>query len=224
MMIIGLVGLAGSGKGTAGDILKREYHFRPIAFADAVKDATSAIFGWSRDLLEGDTESSRIFRETVDPWWAEALDYPTFTPRIALQLMGTEAGRNVFHPDLWVKVVEQKLAMHQIMKHHVVITDVRFPNEVASIQEQGGFVVRVTRGPDPEWYEIAMFDNTANKMSAPRMQTEYPNIHYSEWAWIGTQYDYVLDNNGSLEMLGTQIKCMIKLFTGPQKPDIISEK
>jgi hypothetical protein len=219
MMIIGLVGLAGSGKGTAGDILKRDYDFKPIAFADAVKDATSAIFGWPRYLLEGDTDESREFRETVDPWWAEALDHTRFTPRIALQLMGTEAGRNVFHPDLWVKVVEQKLELHRLMNHNMVITDVRFPNEVASIQKKGGFVVRVARGPDPEWFDDAI---RANKEQNTDLFT-HP-IHYSEWAWAGTQYDYVLDNNGSLEMLGTQIKCMIKLFTGPQKPDIISEK
>jgi hypothetical protein len=220
-MIIGLVGLAGSGKGTAGDILKREYHFVPIAFADAVKDATSAIFGWSRELLEGDTETSREFRETVDPWWAEALQWPTFTPRVALQLMGTEAGRDVFHPDLWVKVVEQKLEMHRIMKHHVVITDVRFPNEVASIQKKGGFVIRVTRGPDPEWFADAII---ANKKLDTDLFTKKWDIHYSEWAWAGTKYDYVLDNNGSLEMLGTQIKCMMKLFTGPKEPAILSEK
>lgn len=220
-MIIGLVGLAGSGKGTAGDILKRDYDFKSIAYADAVKDATTAIFGWPRELLEGDTETSREFRETVDPWWEEALQWKGFTPRTALQLMGTEAGRDVFHPDLWVKVVEQKMEMHKLMVHNMVITDVRFPNEIASIQKKGGFVVRVTRGPDPEWFADAIL---ANKKLDTDLFTKKWDIHYSEWAWAGTQYDYVLDNNGSLEMLATQIKCAMKLFTGPQKPDIISEK
>jgi hypothetical protein len=216
-MIIGVVGFAGSGKGTAGDILVRDYNFTKIAFADAVKDATAAIFGWPRQLLEGDTETSREFRETVDPWWAEALERPGFTPRLALQLMGTEAGRNVFHPDLWVKVVEMKMDSLE----NTVITDVRFPNEIKAIQKSGGFVVRVTRGPDPEWYDDAI---QANAFKDMKLFSDKWDIHYSEWAWIGYPFDYVLDNNGSLDMLKSQIIHMIKVFTGPSKPDILSEK
>jgi ABC-type oligopeptide transport system ATPase subunit len=58
-MIIGIVGFAGSGKGTVGDILVNDHDFTKLSFADAVKDATSAIFGWPRHLLEGDTNESR---------------------------------------------------------------------------------------------------------------------------------------------------------------------
>jgi hypothetical protein len=215
-MIIGVVGFAGSGKGTAGDILCKDYNFTRIAFADAVKDATAAIFGWPRNLLEGDTDVSRTFRETPDTWWSEKFGYEV-TPRLMLQMMGTEAGRDVFHKDLWVYVVEQRLKDHA----NVVITDVRFPNEIEAIRAKGGFVVRVTRGPEPEWYDAAV---NANGYGPGSIEVfPYP-IHYSEWAWIGTPFDYVLDNNGSIDMLKSQIVHMIKVFTGPQKPDILSEK
>ena len=80
MNIIGLVGFADSGKGTASRILI-EQGWQPIAFADALKDALTAVFGWSRHLLEGDTVESRKWRETVDPWWAAKLSIPHFTPR-----------------------------------------------------------------------------------------------------------------------------------------------
>lgn len=216
-MIIGVVGFIGSGKGTAADILVQKYGFTKLSFADAVKDATAAIFGWQRPLLEGDTAESREFRETKDEWWSNRFERD-FTPREALQLMGTEAGRDVFHPDLWIFALEHKLAMYK----DVVIADVRFPNEIDFIRSKGGFIVRVTRGDDPEWFDTAFSDNTGHKMAAPMMQTKYPKVHYSEWAWVGQIMDYQLDNNGSLSMLEAEIEHMRKVFTGPIKPATIA--
>ena len=212
-MIIGVIGFIGSGKGTVADILVEKKSFTKLAFADAVKDATAAIFGWPRALLEGDTEESRIFRETKDEWWSEKTG-KYITPRNMLQMMGTEAGRDVFHPDLWILSLEKKIAMYQ----NVVISDVRFPNEIDFIQKMGGFVVRVKRGDDPEWYEAA---KRANLEQNTDLMTDYP-IHYSEWAWIGTPTDYQLDNVGTISMLEADIEHMLKVFTGPQKPAILA--
>jgi hypothetical protein len=61
-MIVGLLGFIGSGKGTAGDILK-DLGFTPVSFAKGVKDVTAEMFGWPRHLLEGDTQHSRDWRE-----------------------------------------------------------------------------------------------------------------------------------------------------------------
>jgi hypothetical protein len=218
-MIIGLIGFAGSGKGTAADFLVQKHNFTKLAFADAVKDATSAIFGWPRHLLEGDTEESRKFRETKDEWWSERFEYD-FSPRIALQLMGTEAGRDVFHPDLWIHALSKKLSMYP----NVVIADVRFPNEIVAIRNMGGFIVRIKRGDDPEWYGDALFENTSkNRISGVNvMEKMHPQIHYSEWAWIGTQVDYHLDNIGAVSMLENDIDHMIKVFTGPKNPATIA--
>lgn len=216
-MIIGVIGFIGSGKGTVADILVNSHGFTKLSFADTVKDATAAIFGWPRHLLEGDTEESRVWRETKDEWWSDRFGYD-FSPRLALQMMGTEAGRDVFDPDLWVHALEKKIEMYE----NVVIADVRFPNEMEFIRSKGGFNVRVKRGDDPEWYDTALSDNTTSKMSAPRMQTDYPNVHYSEWAWIGSIMDYQLDNIGTLSMLESDVVHMLKVFTGPQKPATIA--
>lgn len=220
-MIIGVVGFIGSGKGTAADILVGKNDFTKLSFADAVKDATAAIFGWQRPLLEGDTEESRIFRETKDEFWSERMG-KDFTPRLALQLMGTEAGRDVFHSDLWIYALERKMAMYP----NVVIADVRFPNEIDFIHSKGGFVVRVQRGDDPKWMECAQVANyhgdDHTKISAAlrardRMVDQY-KVHYSEWAWVGQIMDYQLDNNGSISMLEADIGHMLKVFTGPKNP------
>ena len=217
-MIIGVVGFIGSGKGTVADILVQKHGFKKLSFADTVKDATAAIFGWPRHLLEGDTQESREFRETKDEWWSERFG-SDFSPRLALQLMGTEAGRDVFHKDLWVFSLERKLGMYP----NVVIADVRFPNEIDFIRSKGGFVVRVSRGPDPEWYDLAVAANDPQFLHAPEAHDELSKtVHYSEWAWIGQIMDYQLHNDGSLSMLEADLSHAIKVFTGPQKPATIA--
>ena len=219
-MIIGVVGFIGSGKGTVADILVDKHDFHKLSFADAVKDATAAIFGWPRSLLEGDTEESRLFRETKDEWWSNKFGYD-FSPRLALQMMGTEAGRDVFHPDVWIHSLERKMDMYK----NVVIADVRFPNEIKFIQSKGGFVIRVKRGNDPEWYSTAHISNNEMLRHGAKetfMHTEFPHVHYSEWAWIGSIMDHELHNTGTVSMLEGDVSHMLKVFTGPQKSATIA--
>jgi hypothetical protein len=208
-LIIGVAGFAGSGKGTVSDLLVDEYGFNKLAFADPLKDAVAAIFGWPRHLLEGDTKESREFRETPDKFWSERFGFEV-TPRWALQKQGTEAGRDVFHESIWVSALERR-----INSDKVVVTDVRFPNEVAKIKELGGHVIRVVRGPEPEWYDVAYEDNLGNRNRRAKMMDMFPDVHYSEWAWIGTPFNYVLDNNGTLQELRASVVHMLQIFTGP---------
>ena len=81
-MIIGFVGTIGSGKGTAGEILAQRGFFTE-SFAAPLKDITASLFGWPRHLLEGDTQESREFRESKDPWWSERFG-KDITPRYIL--------------------------------------------------------------------------------------------------------------------------------------------
>lgn len=205
-MIIGIVGFAGSGKGAVSDILVRDHHFTKVSFADAVKDAVSTIFDWPRELLEGDTKESREFRETKDEWWSKRFGYHV-TPRNMLQLMGTEAGRSVFHNDIWVHVAAKRCENVA----NVVLPDTRFSNEIDFIRNAGGFVIRVVRGRDPKWYDTAL---RANKEKNTDIMMDHP-IHYSEWAWIGTQFDYQIDNNGTMIMLESDVNHMLRVFQGP---------
>lgn len=204
-MLIGLVGFAGSGKGAVGDILDNAYHFQPLAFADNVKDAVAIIFDWPRELLEGDTPESREFREEIDPWWSDRLG-KTVTPRYMLQLMGTEAGRGVFGHDIWVHSTLKRIENSTDIIDDWVITDVRFPNEIEAIKKSGGFVVRVTRGEEPEWYDLAL---KANKDESARSEMEKLGIHLSEWAWIGQEFDDVINNNGTLEELYEKVENLL---------------
>jgi len=202
-MIIGLVGFIGSGKGTVGDLLV-EQGFIKDSFAKPLKDAVAVMFGWPRELLEGDTEVSRSWREKSDSYWSEKFGYE-FTPRLALQLMGTEAGRNVFHQDLWVISL-----LNRAKNKDVVVTDVRFQNEIKYIQDNNGVVVRVKRGPEPVWYYLA--EDANRGFSSATMGMSNMGIHKSEWDWIGSEFNYVIDNNSTLQDLGNEVKSMLQFF------------
>ena len=65
-MIIGICGLIGSGKGSVADILVENHNFEKLSFADKLKDGVASVFSWDRDMLEGDTDRSRIWREKED--------------------------------------------------------------------------------------------------------------------------------------------------------------
>jgi len=210
-MIVGLLGFIGSGKGTAGDILK-DMGFAPVSFAKSVKDITAEMFGWPRHLLEGDTQVSRDWREASCEFWSKELG-KDFTPRYALQLMGTEVGRDVFHKDFWV--IKAKNEMHKQLSKGVenfVITDVRFPNEIKMIQQEGGILIEVQRGIKPHWYDIAIKANRDDNHALSWM-TERSGIHVSEWAWIGSDIDYVIENNGTKEELKKNLaRCLTNSF------------
>lgn len=198
--IIGFSGLAGSGKDTAADtLIKNSYKFRKISFGDAVKDVASMSFGWSRELLQGDTVESRQFREAKDEFWSEALG-KEFTPRLALQLIGTECFRNTIDNDFWVYVVKHRLSNSDYDGTYL-ITDVRFPNEVKMIHDLGGIVYRVKRGELPAWYIDAQKYNVAkSKGEEVDLPETLKNVHASERSLAGLCLeDFTLYNNGTLE-------------------------
>jgi hypothetical protein len=209
-MIVGVCGLIGAGKDTVADYLVNIHQFRRESFANTLKDAVSAVFGWDRELLEGRTRHSREWREQVDPWWATRLGIPDLTPRWVLQYWGTEVVRKSFHDDTWIASLENKLRK---TTDDVVISDCRFPNEIAAIKSAGGMVIRVHRGPDPEWYPLAEAVNQGPSnitWSLSKTQLEIYKIHASETAWIGTEFDAILDNNSTMDHLYQQVTGLVQ--------------
>ena len=203
-MIIGICGFIGSGKDTVADYLVNFHEFRRESFASTLKDAVAAVFGWDRTLLEGRTKEAREWREQVDPWWAERLAMPTLTPRWVLQYWGTEVCRRAFHDDIWIASLENKL---RTSKDNVVISDCRFPNEIQSIRDAGGKIVWVQRGELPDWYDTAIEANLGHNYAVQDLKMR--KIHASETAWVGTEFDTVIDNNRSIDDLYQQAKLIV---------------
>jgi len=209
-MIIGISGLIGSGKDTVADYLVNVHEFRRESFAGTLKDAVSAVFGWDRTLLEGRTKASREWREQVDTWWAARLHMPNLTPRWILQYWGTEVMRKGFHDDIWIASIENKI---RNIKDNVVISDCRFPNELAAIKSSGGLIIRTKRGPDPEWFHAAEIVNsgpTKNlSWASNKAILKNYNVHDSETAWAGTEFNHVLNNNGTMDELYAQVDSLV---------------
>ena len=202
-MIIGMVGLIGSGKDTAADFLVENYKFTRDSFANTLKDAVSSIFGWDRELVEGKTVDARKWREETDLWWSERLGM-NITPRSVLQLWGTEVCRVGFHNDIWIASLENRLRQNT---NNVVISDVRFPNEIAAIKNAGGYVIRIKRGPDPSWFKIAELANRGH--TAAQEKLVELGIHSSESSWIGEPVDGILINDSSIEHLFANIRDLV---------------
>jgi hypothetical protein len=210
-MIIGISGYIGSGKDTVADYLTTFKGFKRMSYAGPLKDAVAAIFNWDRGMLEGTTKTSREWRDQVDPWWAERLNIKHLTPRWVLQQWGTEVGRRAFHDDIWIASIENQL---RTTKDHVVISDCRFPNELKSIKRMGGITIRVSRGDNPPWHDAAIAFSkgyyTAGYPEAMKALEEH-KVHASEYSSVGLDYDYRIDNNGTIDELHRQVNSIINL-------------
>ena len=201
-MIIGIAGLIGSGKGTVADILVEQHNFTKISFADKLKDGVAASFGWNRELLEGDTDESRAWRETVDEFWTNETGRE-ITPRLVLQEFGTDCMRNGFYDGIWVSLVKQEILNNS--ETNYVVPDVRFKNEIKVIKDIGGQVWNVRRGELPNWWGYAIQDNNNTKSSL--MKDYHSDVHQSEWRWIDKdeQFGNILYNDDSIEALYSKV-------------------
>ena len=203
-MLVGIVGLIGSGKGTVSDRLVEKHGYQKDSFAKSLKDAVASMFNWDRAMLEGDSESSRYWREQPDKFWSEKFGKP-ITPRWVLQYFGTEVMRGQMYDGIWVDS-----CMGRYKGQNTVIADVRFPNEVTQIRAQGGKIIRVKRGQDPEW-----FVNYVEGTIEPK------GVHSSEYAWAKEEFDFVIENNGHKHELYQKIDDLIvsnKITHSPSKP------
>lgn len=148
--------------------------------------------------------------------WQTAYKYH-YTGRTLMQQIGTEAIRNVIHQDAWVNALMSKYTDNTEYKYDAIttkgnftkfkpnwiVTDVRFPNEADAIRTRRGIIIRVNRN-----------DYIFNKEGERIIPTkEYQNVmvsdHSSETALDDYTFDYVIDNDGSIEDLITKVKSIL---------------
>lgn len=191
--IVAINGTIGSGKDTFASAFIAAGYTR-MSFAETLKDAVSVIFGWDREMLEGNTDESRKIRESKDEFWSQKMGRDV-TPRWVLQNFGTDVVRKHFHDDIWVFALENKL---RSIEGDVIITDCRFPNELKMLREHKADIIEVRRVL-PHWYGLAIRYNTGHIKMLP---VELEDVHRSEWAWIGiNKPDHIIENNGTKEEL-----------------------
>ena len=191
--LLGLAGQARSGKDTVAsmveDILKEEVPELDVhqdAFANRLKVSAAHALGFKFDTIEEYREwSDRIKSNAViqvvlpeSPYRRPVDIIQEISGREFLQFYGTEAHREVFDPEFWVKSLLDDPPECGLL----IITDVRFPNEAEAIREMGG-----------EIWEIY------------RPETTTPASHASEEPLSAELLDFQITNDGSLDELKEQV-------------------
>jgi hypothetical protein len=156
-MLIGLTGLKQSGKSTAAEFLADRFAFEHTSFAAPMRRFTMDVLGMNELQLE-------VMKEQP----LDLLDR-LVTPRQFMQRLGTEFGREMIHPDLWVRSCINRINT----KRPTVVSDVRFDNEAHAIKALGGKIVQIRR----------------------RGQQNL-DLHPSEAGVHPSLVDYTLDNDG----------------------------
>lgn len=159
------------------------------------------------------------------------IDSEVITPRLMLQLIGTDCGRDIIHPNIWVNSLFSEYKGPKLSQYNPskwIIPDMRFPNEVEAVKEKGGLIIRVERN---DWkpkagetinikvfsnYSIVTYTHTDEegkhhgvgsdgykyKSSIIKKYGEHP----SETALDDTVFENVIVNNGSIEDLVYKVK------------------
>ena len=138
-VLIGLAGLARSGKTTAAMHLASTHNFQTYAFADPLREGLMTLFNLTT-------------RDFDDEHKEQPVDWVGHSARELMQSLGTEWGRNQIHPDVWVWLAEQNLELLGQINDTTsgfVISDLRFENEATFVREKGGLVIHLLRADAP---------------------------------------------------------------------------
>lgn len=141
--VIGFMGLAGAGKTTAARALQRACRTSCaiMPFAAPLKEAVKNLCLFSDEQVYGDLDA----KSRVDPRWG-------FSPRQAMQMIGTDCVRKMLCEDFWVR--RMWLAVEESQANVIIIDDVRFEDEANFISELDGDIVMIKRpgGPTLPWH------------------------------------------------------------------------
>ena len=124
------------------------------------------------------------FTLSICSWSNCQVVFEKMTPRKMLQQVGTDLFRNQLHPNTWVNA-----SFANYLNNAWIFTDVRFPNELEAIKKHNGITIRINRG---------LVERTGKMIQEPE--------HISETALDDAKFDYVIENNGTIEELIEQVK------------------
>ena len=179
-LIIGITGKKFNGKDTLGNYLSR-YGYKKMAFADPLKEVLRNIFHFDDEQLYGED------KERLDAYW-------NVSPRSTMQFIGTDLFRHQINKilpnikyNIWTEVMKRKIVeLWKINpKQKIVLTDLRFPDEIKLIKELNGIIIRVKRNID-------------------KADNEFIVVHESETYIDIFEVDYDFDNNGTKDELYKQ--------------------
>ena len=217
-------------------------------FADKLKDIVCIMIGSTRDQLE-DREFKE--KELGEEWWYYVNSFGAYvpyvghsvgntsnlvkpTPRLFMQLIGTECGRNIIHPNCWINSLMSEYTERAsnwdadgnttVSEYSSwIISDMRFPNEMKAVKRKGGITIRIER---PTFYYkhkvTGEIERSHSGLCDGDIYVPVPNSeiveHASETGLDGAEFDFVIHNNGSVADL---IKSVYEILI---KTGIINER
>ncbi len=225
-MIIGLSGLAGSGKDTVANLLADKYSFVRIALADIIKRYCMELYDFSYEQLWGESklrniidrryprESHTFGKDNTCECCGKIDGQCYLTPRYALQRFGGQGGRDAY-ANVWVNYtmhISEKLLNYDylIYKPHIGLVeseDLRYPIRGVVISdcryrnELEAIVQR--RG----WLVRITRAGAGLKGSAANHSSEIEQLEIPD-----SVFNYVLDNNSSIDELIKNIDNMYMHF------------
>jgi len=125
--LIGLIGLKGCGKSTVAQWLCNDHGFHRLAFATPLKRMLEVII--PAENLYGSK------KEEVIAWLG-------CSGRHAMQTLGTDWGRQMISPTLWVDALARN---PEFLHGRAVVDDCRFPDEAELIRSHGGEIWKIHR-------------------------------------------------------------------------------
>lgn len=175
MKLIALTAPKGTGKDTVGSIMTDMYGMERIAFADPIKRAIEAMFDLDPTIWDD--------RELKEQTLHESGLLPGLhaSPRYMAETIGTEWGRDIIGPDVWVKAVERRVEnrMREAPAdlNGFVVTDLRFDNETIWTRSMGGRVVEICR----EGYEWDPYHPSNAGPTAELIDDSIENSNTNDW-------------------------------------------
>ncbi|MEV0126360.1 hypothetical protein AB0I16_33250 [Streptomyces sp. NPDC050703] len=144
---VGLIGRARAGKDTVAERLAQRFAYQPVAFADKLKDAALRAnpiidyvnMGAGAVPSHAPVTLSEIV--AADGWESAKDNYPEV--RRFLQNYG-QTVREI-DPEFWIRAATPAIAAAERLGLPVVVTDVRYLNEVVALQQRGFTMIRVNR-------------------------------------------------------------------------------
>lgn len=141
-VILGITGRKRHGKDSVANVLVRSFHFKRYSFATLLKEVCRTIFLLSYDQVHGEA------KDAIDIRWNS-------TPRALMQAIGTELFRDTLpkvlpllnmgsDTSIWCRCFRLWIESFS-QPQRIVISDVRFADEAATIRSLGGTLVRVVR-------------------------------------------------------------------------------
>lgn len=218
--LIGLGGALRAGKDAVGDHLVDKHGFQKLGMSDALNEALLVLNPW---IISPHYARPLRYQELHDlVGYVEAKKNPEV--RRLLQVLGTEVGRKMISEDVWVGIAERKISRLLGSGQSVVITAMRFPNEIEMLDRLGGFSVWVERDAERRVEGLATGgvlrtpEKVLTPVSGACVSAESTiSTHASENSVDKSMFEYFLSNNGSLEELYSKTDALLDDFTHDEK-------